>query len=218
MNINEEIGQFLQEQIDSAISDFKETEAPQLFKDIFEELLKVDKEAVIASFLKQIDKNCIDWWTNADQGINISEKLFCIYFEHTLLTTQELPTASAFGVQGIETLLVQPDYYDLGGDYELASEFYALPGIDMAMCSPMHKLDWDNLPDDLANSDLDVEDQPGYGELLDAYTFTAYFLLHKAVLQFVETSTFARINKKKGFQFLIQEMDLGDAQPLYIDA
>lgn len=218
MNINDEIGKYLKEQIESAENDFNDLETIPLFKDLFKKLKGVNHQQVIADFKKQLDKNCLEWWTNADQGINISEKLYCIFFEHSYLTTQEKPDAAAYGVKKIETLKIQEEDYDLGGDYELASEFYALPGVELSMCAPLYGLDWSQLPEEYTEDGKDVEDEPGFAELLDAYTFTAYSLLHQAILEFVETSTFAKLNRKSGFQFLIQEHDLGDAQPLYIAA
>jgi hypothetical protein len=210
MDINNEIKKQLNKQLNKSIKRFKAFKHPHiLFTEIFAELDKIDKEAAKKTIMDELEHNCINSWTNPEEGVNPNEQVEVFLFEYDDPCALN---AAAYGIVGGKGFKIKSVPYYYGGNYDFVSGLDATYGINLTdILSPLYKIDNFSV---VNNEKVPFYEKKGYTELVNAFLNTAYLILHDALSEFVKGETFKKINRPPIFKILIGEHDCA-AQPIY---
>jgi hypothetical protein len=189
-------------------------DVPILFKNLYEKLRNFDFNQYQENILREIKVNCLEWWTNEKHGIDLSEPLDAILFEHDWYIHQTQIEANAYGIIEWQDAGSHTEYFYMGCDYDFAQEFEAHPGITPYLFDELACLDPTVIGEDML--DKDIEEYNGYHDLRKMYMLTSYMAVHKAIKEFVTTPEFKKINTKDHFLFIIQEHDTIKSVPVWI--
>jgi hypothetical protein len=213
-DLNQSIQDFLINQIQEHQNSFITTDGvPNLFKELYDKWQNFDLITYQENILKEIKINCTEWWTNEKQGIDLSEQLDAILFEHDWDINKTEIEANAYGIIEWQDTNSYSEYFDMGYNYDFANEFEAHPGITPYLFDELACLDPAIIIDEMLNKDM--EEYNGYSDLRKLYILTSYLTVHRALREFVTTPEFKKINVKDHFLFIIQEHDTIESVPIW---
>ncbi|WP_406685283.1 hypothetical protein N1F78_06040 [Seonamhaeicola sp. MEBiC1930] len=201
-------------------------------EDILKNLNRFDFNRYKQNVEKEILENLKEWWTNTDKGIKKEEELFAILFEYDYFFQKNVE-ASAYGIGEWKDYQAKTDKFNMGFDYDFATEFYACPGIKLNFFDSLEALDYSNLPEKYTNNNLnfdeikigeiievdefnDIEDLLGYQEIVELHKYKGMLAIHDVLLELDSRKEFESLNYKDKFMFLIDEHDSGEVYPLLI--
>ena len=213
---NQKIREKLTNNRDEYLNAFNSISNPdKLLKDLFKDLENFNFETYKIKLKKEIEKNLKEWWTNSKIGIKNDEGLFGILFEFDSYYYMKNVEATAYGINKWENFKVYADEFDMGYDYDFATEFYALPGITLNFLDSLNKLDDKKLSENYKQV-TDLSDIEGHFELMELYKFEGFIAIHQVLTDLNKIGAFEVLNYKNGFMFMIGEHDSGEVYPLLI--
>ncbi len=201
-------------------------------KEILKNLNKFDFSSYKQNLENEILENLKEWWTNSNKGIKKEEQLFAILFEYDFFFKKNVE-ATAYGIEEWKDYRAQTDKFNMGFNYDFATEFYACPGIKLNFFDSLEALDHSNLPEKYTNNNLnldelkigelieidefnDIEDLLGYQEIIELHKFQGMLAVHDVLLKLDSRKIFESLNYKNNFMFLIDEHDSGEVYPLLL--
>lgn len=202
MNHNQAIQTYLTSRREEALSAIRHN---PLTKAVCAQLEATDLTAVTRQFAQEIGATATKWWPTLDADKPID----AILFEYDYLYEPN-PMADLYGCRFTDPadLHVQAESYFIGWDYDMPLE--ALPGITLSLLNPLYLLQ------NSGNTEL-FENTKLVAELRNAYLFTAFLALHHAVAELVQTDVYEHMPRRRPFHFLIQEHDMAETYPIYIE-
>jgi hypothetical protein len=206
--INNEIRNYLVKNKDFAIQKLKNNLATlhPLIVEVFEDLNKLDLQAIQNQYLQELIDHCENNWTNPKNGYNQHISIQVMFFEYDYFYTNS-PQADAYGSIG-EGFRVEFQPYHYGYKHHFVSGIEASKGVTLTSFSPLAKIG-DNIPVEYADEDFFNET-----DIISAYRFTTYLLFHDAIAEFVQTPSFKKLNCAPILHIHIGEHDM-DSQPIY---
>lgn len=213
-DINLSIHQFLSDKIKRHHHSFTNaTDVPVIFNNLFDKLQSFNFHQYEERILGELRTNCIEWWTNEKQGIDPSEPLDAVLFEHDWDIHKTEIEANAYGIIDWQEANSYSESFDMGFNYDFAKEFYASPGITLYLFDELACLDSAVIPDDMLEKA--IEDYNGYHDLRELYILNSYMTVHRALKRFVTTPEFSKLNFKEHLLFIIEEHDTVNSYPVW---
>lgn len=213
--INEIIETYLFKQRDEYLNKFKSiNNIDAIFQNLFDDLMKFDLVKYRNKLKAEIKENLNSWWTNADKGIVKEEVLYAILFEYDDYYYSKDVEAVSYGIGEWQDYKVQTEVFNMGYNYDFATEFYAAPGITLNFFDSLEKLDKPNSPSNY--DDVELYDLEGHFELMELYKFTGFTAIHQVLKELNNEGELEKLNYKNGFMFIIGEHDSGEVCPLLI--
>ncbi len=212
---NIEIGNHLRSQRNFYFQSLAEiSELNPLFAELFNTLKVFDFEAYKAEQRREILLNLKEWWTNPERGIVPEEELYALVFEYDNYLFEEDLEALAYGINKWDDFAVHTEEFEMGYDYDFATESEASPGISVRYFNPLAKLDAHYSLEDL-DEDEGVP-PPGLQDLINAYTYSGLLAIHEVFLALYKEGKLNVINMRPNFTILMGEHDAEHIHPLLI--
>lgn len=190
--------------------------------DVDEKLIEIKNQLELVDFNEfaanaeaAIITNLKKWWTNPSVGIKRSEKLYAILFEYNISTSHgdAYIDCVAYGINHWPACEAHTDQFDMGFDYDFATEFYSLPAFSMIYMLPIMALEPKDLKRETQDID-DLEDIKGYLEISNIFKYKGYLKLNVILHELEKKGIFDSLNRHNNFLFLIQEHDSESTTPL----
>lgn len=181
------------------------------------QLNKIDFDQFKIETKDSIISNVTEWWQNQEKGIDLTQELLAILFEYNVnyVGDKTIVICDAYGLVEWKNHDIYLSEFEMGFDYDFATEFYALPAFSMNYLNTISKLelkDFESISEEIS----DIEDIKGYTSLLNIYKYKGYIQIQAILEELESNGVFDKLNRKKGFSFLIQEHDELYITPLLI--
>ena len=185
----------------------------KLLRHIFTEFSLFNFKEYQENLETEIRRNLEEWWVNPEKGIVKDEKLYAILFEFDT-TWWGSREAMSYGINKWEDFSVVEEEFEMGNDYDFATEFYAAPGLTLNFYEPFEFLDDDsNLKKKHKKGRyLDLD---GFEELAEYVKYAGYLKIQETFRKLHQEKLFKDISMKDEFMFIIEEHDMG-ATPLLV--
>jgi len=211
---NEKLIKYLIESNESCSKDLQ----PFLGKDklidgIHKEFLKFNFDDYQKRLESQIRVNLKEWWTNPKKGIKRDEKLFAILFEYDC-TWWNNREAFSYGINEWENFEDFIDSFNMGYDYDFATEFYAAPGITVDYFNCFRALDDNSVPKYQEIYRDDDDDDDGFYKLVEFVKSVGLIKIQESFAKLFEEGLFETLNTRKDFLFIVGGHD-GESIPIF---
>ncbi|MFY7908627.1 MAG: WGR domain-containing protein [Emticicia sp.] len=211
---NDKILHYLTVLLESNTQKFKSySSVLPLITELFNSLQIFDWDLYKTQVTEEIKKNFDEWWTNPQKGIIDEVALFSILFEYDYYLQKDVH-ARAYGIVEWEDFKPHTKSFDMGYEYDFANGFEAVPGITLNFFDNLEVLYWENLPETIDAGELFYAE--GYQEMIKCYVYNGLIALHKVFADLDNQKLFDKINKRRGFMFLVGEHDTGEVFPIYV--
>ncbi len=211
---NDKILNYLTVLLESNTQKFKSySSVLPLITELFNSLQIFDWDLYKVKVSGEIKNNLDEWWTNPQKGIISDEVLSSILFEYDYFLQKDVH-ARAYGIVDWQDFKPYTKSFDMGYEYDFANRFEAVSGITFNFFDNLEALYWENLPETIDAGELFYTD--GYQEMIKCYVYSGLIALHKVFADLDNQKLFDKINRRKGFMFLVGEHDTGEVFPVYV--
>lgn len=187
---NTVIKEQLNTELDKAISDFEVGATNQNLVSGFKKLLDFKFEAYKENLKSEVKTNLRLYWTNPENGLNPTQQLDAILFEHYIPDTINLK-AVAYGIIDWKDKEVDHVDVDMGYEIDFATNFEQIEGITL----------------DFFNPYLDSFDHDENSDLAHCYRLKGLIAIHEVFYELYQENEFDGINKNDEFYLLVGEHD-----------
>jgi hypothetical protein len=166
-------------------------------------------------FKFQAEKNLEEWWTNKDKDVDLDTPIIGLLFTYRALDDKE-PEANVYGISECRHgLKIQLEPYLLGS-HDYVDGYYAMPGIKLDLCKPLHQFQWQNLKA-AGYGDLDFYELNGCDDLYTVYNHAIRYCIHSSLLELYQENKLKEINSVKPLHCLVQQYDEEATPVLFIE-
>ncbi len=197
---NEEIGNQLQSELETAISEYKSSNKFEQTEKVFNELLSYNFARYKRRLRREILKKVKRIWTNPKKGINPEQILDAFLFEHDFPKAKN-QEAELYGIVEWEEKDIKNAVVDMGYSYDFADGLEQVSGIKTPFFNPFVR---NKLGKEYYENSILVTDDK---ELAKCFQLKGVLAIHEVFTELNSQNAFDQINKNDGFCFLFGEHD-----------